>query len=61
MFSRVHASGGFTKVSAAAEGAMRINGAAAIAAEEWAGTLGVSFKLGAATGADAFGEVQSLA
>jgi hypothetical protein len=60
VFSRVHASGGFTKVGAAAEGAMRINGAAAIAAEQWAGPIGVSFELSAATGADAFGEVQSL-
>jgi hypothetical protein len=39
---------------------MRINSAATIAAEQWAGTLGVSFELGAATGADAFGEEQSL-
>lgn len=61
VFARVHAAGGFAEVGAAAKRTMRIDSAAAISAQQRAGTVWMRLKLGATAGADAFRQIQSLA
>ncbi len=60
VFARVHAAGGFAEVGAAAKRTMCIDGAAAISAQQRAGTVWMRLQLGATTGTNAFGKVQSL-
>jgi len=60
VFARVHAAGGFAEVGAAAKRPVRIDGAAAIAAQQRAGPVRMWLELDAAAGADAFGQVERL-
>jgi hypothetical protein len=61
VFARIHAAGLGAEVGAAAERAVRIDGAAAVASQQRAGAVGVWFEDFAAAGAHAFGGMESLA